>query len=62
MAFTAKGIALAAKVNALTTGTGPTAPQKARIQIAVEALDAIMRDGQLDSDTTKIYDALNGLA
>lgn len=62
MAFTAKGIALAAKVTALTTGTGPTAPQKAQLQKIVEALDGIIRDGQLDSDLSKVYDALNGLS
>lgn len=62
MAYTPKGINLANKVTALTTGTGPTAAQKARIQIAVEVLDNKMRDGHLDSDLTKIYEALNGLS
>lgn len=62
MAYTTKGLALAAKVTALTTGTGPTAGQKTQIQKAVDVLDAKMRDGQLDSDLTKIYDALNALA
>lgn len=62
MAFTAKGLALAAKITALTTGTGPTAPQKAQLQLVVEALDAAIRDGQLDADFTKVYNALNGLS
>lgn len=62
MAYTAKGIALAAKVTALTTGTGPTAPQKAQIQKVVEIVDAQIRDGNLDYDLSRIYDALNGLS
>lgn len=61
MARTAKGLTLAAKVTALTTGTGPTAPQKVQLQKAVDVLDAKMADGQLDYDLTRIYDALNAL-
>lgn len=61
MAHTAKGLALAAKVTALTTGTGPTANQKAQIQKAVDILDRRMRDGHLDYELTQIYDALNSL-
>jgi hypothetical protein len=62
MAHTAKGLTLAAKVTALTTGTGPTAPQKVQIQKIVDLLDAKMRDGQLDYDLSRIYDAVNGLS
>lgn len=62
MAYTAKGLALTAKLNALTTGTGPTAPQKAQIQKVIEIVDAQIKDGNLDYDLTRIYDALNGLS
>lgn len=62
MAYTAKGLALAAKVTALTTGTGPTAPQKVILQSIVDIVDAQIKDGNLDYDLKRIYDLLNSIS
>lgn len=59
MATTAKGLALVAKINALT---GPTAGQKTQLVKVADVIDARIVNGVvLDDTTTKIYDALNAL-
>ena len=62
MAIHPRGLALSAKVTALTTGTGPTAGQKAILQKVIDIIDARQGTGNvLENDLYRIRELLESI-